>query len=226
MTTYAGSDSRSANQERICRNRQTYLSTGTSKNPCICDACRSIVLCVCHESGVQSSVITKVSSQHTRPRRHTHNEMITSRLLQHICNKFCRDRCTTLVFFVLTCIWKQWDDGGDTLRAGNLASVDHNAKFHQGRIHSPTSRVDDIHIIFSHRFGDANVRLPDATLCYFCTCDLYTESRYRQLPRKGSIYEISFDTVCRWSLPTGGDSCLAIVLNSWTSFSTMVVTHL
>ena len=110
--------------------------------------------------------------------------MVTSGLLQHVRNQFCCDRCTTLVLFVLPSVREQWDDRSDSLRAGNLAGVDHNAKFHQGCIHGPASRIDDIHVVFSHGFCDANVCLANAAPRYLCTRDLYTEPGRRQPPRE------------------------------------------
>jgi hypothetical protein len=86
----------------------------------------------------------------SRPKWPTHDEVVASRLLYHVRNQLCCDRRTTLVLFVLPCIREQWDDRGDSLRTGNLAGVDHYAEFHQGCIHCPASRVDDIHVVLTH----------------------------------------------------------------------------
>ena len=101
--------------------------------------------------------------------------MVTSRLLYHVRNQLCRDRRTTLVLFVLPCVREQWDDRGNSLRASNLAGVDHNAELHQGGVHCPASRVDDIHVILAHRFCNANVRFADAALRYLRARDLYAK---------------------------------------------------
>lgn len=90
----------------------------------------------------------------------------------------------------MTCIRKEGDDCGNAFRASYLASVYHNAEFHQGRIHCPASSVDYIYIVFAHRFSNANVRLADAALCYFCTRDWYPK------PRASSANEAIKNVLC------------------------------
>ena len=46
--------------------------------------------------------------------------------------------------------------------------MDHDAEFHERRIHSAASSIDNIDVEFSHRFRDCDIGLPNATLCYFC----------------------------------------------------------
>lgn len=118
----------------------------------------------------------------------THDEMVASRFLNHVGHQFCRDWCPTLIFFVLSCVREQRDDGGNSPRACYLASVDHDAQFHQGRVHFPASRVDDIHVVLAHRLCDANVRLANAAPRQLYARDLYAEPGHSQ---SLSIYRAS-----------------------------------
>jgi len=80
-----------------------------------------------------------------------------------------------LSFFVLACVREQWDDCSDPLRARDLASMDHNAEFHQGCINVPAPGVDDIYIVLAHRFCDADIGLANATLRHVGARHLYPE---------------------------------------------------
>jgi hypothetical protein len=132
----------------------------------------------------------------------THDEMVAPRLLQHVRHQFRRDRCTTLVLFVLSRVREQRNDSGNSLRARDLAGVDHDAQFHQGRIHFPASRVDDVHVVLAHRLSDANVRLPNATPRQLCVRDLYAQPGEQSVNRANGVNVIeSF-----W-LPSADDLC-------------------
>ena len=94
--------------------------------------------------------------------------MVTPRLLDHIGDQLGGNGCPALVLLVLTCVREMGHDGGNPLRACDLASVDHDAQLHQGRVHCPAARIDDVDILFTHRFGDAHIRLPDTTSGDLC----------------------------------------------------------
>jgi hypothetical protein len=98
----------------------------------------------------------------------THNNMVAPSFLDHIRYQFCSDRCSTLVLLVLSRVWEQRNDCRNPLSARNLAGMDHNAQFHEGRIHGTASSIDNIDVEFSHRLCNSDIGLPDTTLCYFC----------------------------------------------------------
>ena len=127
----------------------------------------------------------------------TYNEMVATRFLQHVRHQFCRDRCATLVLLVLSRIREQWDDSGDSLRAGDLASVDHDAQLHQGRVHSSAPRIDDVHVVLADGLYDTNVRLANAVLRQLCARDRYAEPGHSQSPPEWDTYRAFFVTVCR-----------------------------
>lgn len=90
--------------------------------------------------------------------------MVAASPLDHICDELGGDGCTALVLLVLTSVGKQWDDSSYTLRARNLAGVDHNAKFHKRRVDRPTAGVDDVDIRFTDRLCYSHVGLANAAL--------------------------------------------------------------
>lgn len=92
----------------------------------------------------------------------THHNVVASRLLEHVGDQFGGDRRPTLVFFVLARVREEGDDGGNPLRARNLAGVDHDAELHERRVDLATASVDDIHVILADRLCDAHVRLANA----------------------------------------------------------------
>ena len=126
--------------------------------------------------------------------------MVASRFLEHVRHQFCRDRCATLVLFVLARIREQRDDGGDSLCAGNLASVDHDAQFHQGRVHGPAPRIDDVHVVLADGLCDTNIRLANAVSRQLCARDRCAEPGHGQSPRGWGTYRASL-------LPSADDLC-------------------
>ena len=77
------------------------------------------------------SVTNIVVTPYPRSREnHAHNDVIATRLLYHVGNKFRCNRRPTLVFFVLSGIRKQWQYRSDPSCACYLAGMYHNAEFH------------------------------------------------------------------------------------------------
>ena len=103
--------------------------------------------------------------------------MVTAGLLQHVRNKLSSNGGPALVFFVLACIGEEGNYGSDSLRTGDLAGVDHNAKLHEGGVDLPAARVDDVDVVFAHRLYDAHMTLADSTLRYFGTAEGYTKPK-------------------------------------------------
>jgi hypothetical protein len=64
----------------------------------------------------------------------THNDMVTSCLSQHVGNQLGRNRGSTLILLVLSCVHEVRDDSGDPSCRGDLAGVDHDAELHQGGV--------------------------------------------------------------------------------------------
>ena len=89
--------------------------------------------------------------------------MVTSCFLDHICYKFCCDRRSTLIFFILPRVREERNDRCDTFSARNLARMNHNAKLHQRSVDRPTPSVDNIHILFSYRLYNGHIRFANAT---------------------------------------------------------------
>ena len=46
------------------------------------------------------------------------------------------------------------DDGGDALRRGDLAGVDHDEEFHEVVVHLATAGLHDVHVLAAHRFAN------------------------------------------------------------------------
>lgn len=88
---------------------------------------------------------------------YTHNNVITPRLLKHVSYKLRGNRRSTLVLFVLSCVREERKDGSDAFRTSNLACMDHNAEFHERSVDLSASGVDNVHIVFSDRFDNADV---------------------------------------------------------------------
>ena len=97
----------------------------------------------------------------------THNDMVTSRFLNHIRHKFCCDRRSTFIFFILPSVREERNDRSNPFGARNLASMNHNAKLHQRSVNRPTPSVDNIYILFSYRFYNGHIRFANATSSYF-----------------------------------------------------------
>ena len=94
-----------------------------------------------------------------RERERTYYQVVTPRLLQHVCDQLRRDRGPTFVLLVLSRIREQGDHCRDPLRTSDLAGVYHDADFHQRCIYLPTPAANDVDIVFAHRFDDANIGL-------------------------------------------------------------------
>lgn len=78
--------------------------------------------------------------------------MIATGALEHVCYKLGRNGSATLVLFVLAGVGEERDDGCDAFGASDLASVDHNAEFHERRIDCAASSVHDVDVVLAHRF--------------------------------------------------------------------------
>ena len=61
----------------------------------------------------------------------TYYNVVAATLLDHVGNQLGCNRGSAFVLLVLAGIRKQRNNGGDPLRAGNLAGMDHDAKFHE-----------------------------------------------------------------------------------------------
>lgn len=61
----------------------------------------------------------------------THNDVVTSGLLDHGSNELSRDRSTRLVLLVLSGIGEVRDDGGDASSRSDLASMDEDKELHE-----------------------------------------------------------------------------------------------
>ena len=92
----------------------------------------------------------------------THDNVVASRLLEHVGHQLCGYRRSTLVLFVLTCVGEERDDGGNSLCAGDLAGVDHDTELHQRGVDLAAAGVDDINVILADGLCDANVGFANA----------------------------------------------------------------
>jgi hypothetical protein len=97
----------------------------------------------------------------------THDDMVTSCFLDHIRNKFRCDRRSTLIFFILSSVREKRNHCSDPLSARNFTCMNHDAEFHQWSVDSPTSSVDNIHIVFSYRLCNGHIRFANATASHF-----------------------------------------------------------
>jgi hypothetical protein len=89
--------------------------------------------------------------------------MVAARVLEHIGDKLCGNRCAALVFLVLAGVREKRDDCGDALGTGDLAGVDHDAELHEGRVDLTTASVDDVHIVLAHGFWAVGMRMKRAS---------------------------------------------------------------
>ena len=87
--------------------------------------------------------------------------MVASRLLEHIGDEFGGDRRPTLILLVLTRVGEERDDGGNSLCAGDLTSVNHDAELHERGVDLAAAGVDDINVILANGLCDANVGFPN-----------------------------------------------------------------
>lgn len=129
------------------------LSTGTLKKPWICEACRSMV-CV---SGT------------------TYNDVVTARRLEHVGNQARGNRRTALVLLVLARVEKVRDHRGNAARARRLARADHDQQLHQRVVRADripvtvvrhTRRVQDVHVVLTHRLVHAHHQLARIVLAH------------------------------------------------------------
>lgn len=81
--------------------------------------------------------------------------MVTAAALKHIRHELRSYRGSTLVLLVLSCIWEKWQDGCDAFCACYLTCVDHDAELHQRGIDLAKASVDNVHVVFAYRLGDA-----------------------------------------------------------------------
>ena len=93
--------------------------------------------------------------------------MVTPRALQHVCHKLCGDGCATLVLLVLARIGIERNHGGNPLRAGNFARMNHDAEFYERGIDRVAAGLDDVDIILADRFEDSDRRFANRVACNF-----------------------------------------------------------
>lgn len=106
----------------------------------------------------------------------TYHNVVASRLLEHIGDQLGCDRRPTFVLLVLTRVGEERDDGGDSLCAGDLAGVDHDAELHERGVDLATPGVYDINVILANRLCDANVRFPNSGFCHRGSGNGYAET--------------------------------------------------
>ena len=106
----------------------------------------------------------------------THNNMVATGFLEHIGYELRGNRCSALVLFVLPCIREEGKNGGDSFRTGDLACMYHNAQFHKSGVDLPAARVDNVHIVFSNRFDNADIAFANAAFVHFCFAEGDTQS--------------------------------------------------
>lgn len=102
---------------------------------------------------------------HNSTEKATYDEMVAPRALQHVCHKLCGDGSATLVLLVLAGVGIKGDHGGDPLRAGNLACVNHDAEFHERGIDIVAAGLDDVDVIFTDGFEDSDRRFANRVAC-------------------------------------------------------------
>lgn len=98
----------------------------------------------------------------TVKRTSTHNDMVTSALLQHVCHQLRRNRRTAFVFLVLTRVREQRDHRRYALCAGNLAGMYHDAQLHKRCVDVAITCIDNVHIVFADGLCDPYRRLSDS----------------------------------------------------------------
>src|SRR5690606_20560508 len=88
------------------------------------------------------------------------DDMITTSSLQHVCDQFGRDWCSTLVLLVLSRIRKVWEDSRNPSCRCGLASVDHDKKLHQSIVDfSGRGGLQNENVLVSNRFTDCDTGL-------------------------------------------------------------------
>lgn len=65
-------------------------------------------------------------------------------------------RWSYLVLFVLSCIWKAWNNGCDTWCRCDLTGINHNQHFHEIIIDFTRTRLNDVNIFATNRFANFN----------------------------------------------------------------------
>ena len=112
----------------------------------------------------------------------THDDMIASRLLQHVSHQLRRDRRSTLVFLVLASVGEEGHYSRYALCTRNLASVHHNAYFDERSVDLAAARVDDVDIVLSYGLYDAYMALADPTLEDLGTAERDSEATQDEEP--------------------------------------------
>ena len=105
--------------------------------------------------------------------------MVAPGLLEHVGDELGRDRRAALVLLVLARVREEGHDGGDALRARDLARVDHDAQLHERRVDLAAAGVDDVHVVLAHGLADAHVRLADPAASDFGLGELNAEPAAR-----------------------------------------------
>ena len=103
--------------------------------------------------------------------------MVAARLLQHVCHELGSDGGPALVLLVLASVGEEGNHGRNTLRTGDLACVDHNAKLNERGVHLSAAGVDDVDVVLPHRLYDAHMTLADSTLRDLGAAERYSEPR-------------------------------------------------
>ena len=101
--------------------------------------------------------------------------MVAAGLLQHVRDELRGDGSATLVLLVLSGVREEGEDGGDALRAGNLAGMDHDTHFHKRGVDGAAASIDDVDIVFAHGLYDAHMALANATFLHVGAAEWDTE---------------------------------------------------
>ena len=129
----------------------------------------------------------------------THDDVIAARPLEHISHQFRCDRGATLVLLVLSGVREEGEDGGDALRAGNLAGMDHNTHFHERGVDGAAASIDDVDIVFTHGLANVHFGFADAAACDLCCREGQTKANVTSSAR--CVDTTSIDA------PSCNDSC-------------------
>ena len=105
----------------------------------------------------------------------THDDVIAARPLEHISHQFRCDRGATLVLLVLSGVREEGEDGGDALRAGNLAGMDHDTHFHERGVDGAAASIDDVHVVLAHRLDDPHMALANPAFRYLGAAERYSQ---------------------------------------------------
>lgn len=73
-------------------------------------------------------------------------------------------KASHFVLLVLPGVGEAWDDGGNPLRGGDLAGVDHDEQLHEVVVHLAASGLHDVYVLPADGLADLHARLQVAEL--------------------------------------------------------------